>query len=246
MRVSDGWLPMRDPAKRYNRLLDAAGIDANAQLRLDAVRTRITDLTFQAVEEYGCGIALDVGAGSLVFANELHRFFSTYVTLDYEIRSSKLNVRGDGQNLPFAAGTFDTLISIDVLEHVQNPWQMFKESARVLVPGGVIVLVTPFFFWAHEEPFDFYRVSKYGLVHLCEKNDLELLRIEPTCGFIAAVGLLGTIAITRMFHRVPSVLALILKVSNVFQRYVLLPIDSHVDRSKRFAQGHLIVAKKIE
>ena len=163
-----------DPARRYNHLLDAAGIEPELQLRLDAVRVRIADRTLAAVHRAGRGRALDIGAGSLAFAAELAPFFSAYTSLDYEVRSQQLAVRGDGQRLPFAPQTFDTVISIDVLEHVPHPWEMLAEIRRVLAPGGHAILVTPFFFWAHEEPADFFRLSKYGLARLCQELELEL------------------------------------------------------------------------
>jgi len=233
-----------DPALRYNRLLDAAGIPPALQLRLDAVRTRIADRTSAAIRRVGRGRALDIGAGSLAFADEFASFFSSYTSLDYEIRSQRLGVQGDGQRLPFAANTFDTLISVDVLEHVPHPWEMLAEIERVLAPGGCAVLVTPFFFWAHEEPADFYRLSKYGLALLCRELNLEVVSMEPTCGFIASLGLLGTVAITRLLHRWPPVLRPVLLASRAFQLSVLLFLDDRIDRSKRFAQGHVLIARK--
>ena len=233
-----------DPALRYNRLLDAAGIEPALQLRLDAVRVRIADRTLAAVQRVGRGRALDIGAGSLAFAAEFASYFTSYTSLDYEVRSQRLGVQGDGQRLPFAANTFDTLISVDVLEHVPHPWEMLAEIERVLAPGGCAILVTPFFFWAHEEPADFYRLSKYGLALLCRELELEVVSMEPTCGFIASLGLLGTVAITRLLHRWPAVLRPVLLASRAFQLSVLLFLDDRIDRSKRFAQGHLLMARK--
>ncbi len=47
-------------------------------------------------------------------------------------------VNAGGENLPFAAETFDLVICMDVLEHVQNPEDLMKEVSRVLVPGGLL------------------------------------------------------------------------------------------------------------
>ncbi len=38
--------------------------------------------------------------------------------------------------LPFASGTFDALISFDLLEHLEHPERLYAEAARVLKPGG--------------------------------------------------------------------------------------------------------------
>src|SRR5690348_9032411 len=52
-------------------------------------------------------------------------------------------VRGVGENLPFATGSFDVVVSVWVLEHLADPMSTFIEVARVLRPGGHFVFLTP-------------------------------------------------------------------------------------------------------
>jgi len=40
---------------------------------------------------------------------------------------------------------------------------LISEFSSVLSKGGVLILSTPFFFYLHEAPNDFYRFSKYSL-----------------------------------------------------------------------------------
>ncbi|MBX3177817.1 MAG: methyltransferase domain-containing protein [Candidatus Hydrogenedentes bacterium] len=49
----------------------------------------------------------------------------------------------DGAALPFATGAFDGVFSINVIEHVPDPAVFIAESARVLAPGGLLLIVTP-------------------------------------------------------------------------------------------------------
>lgn len=49
----------------------------------------------------------------------------------------------DGTRLPFPDSSFDVVESIDVVEHTRDPEAYVAELARVLAPGGVILLVTP-------------------------------------------------------------------------------------------------------
>jgi ubiquinone/menaquinone biosynthesis C-methylase UbiE len=49
----------------------------------------------------------------------------------------------DGHDLPFAAGTFDACWARAVLVHTEDPQQVVAELARVLRPGGRVVLSEP-------------------------------------------------------------------------------------------------------
>ncbi len=54
-----------------------------------------------------------------------------------------------GENLPVASGSVDLIVSLQVLEHVQNPKRVIEEAYRVLKPGGC-------FFFAYENYLSFY------------------------------------------------------------------------------------------
>jgi len=47
------------------------------------------------------------------------------------------------EHLPYPANTFDTVLSNEVLEHVQDDRASAQEMVRVLKPGGRVVLFTP-------------------------------------------------------------------------------------------------------
>jgi SAM-dependent methyltransferase len=50
---------------------------------------------------------------------------------------------GDIARLPFAAESLDLLIASEVVEHMPDPAQVIKEMARVLRPGGRLILTMP-------------------------------------------------------------------------------------------------------
>jgi SAM-dependent methyltransferase len=52
-------------------------------------------------------------------------------------------VQGDVQNLAFADGTFDVVVSCETIEHVPDPWAALREMYRVTRRGGKLFLTTP-------------------------------------------------------------------------------------------------------
>jgi len=52
-------------------------------------------------------------------------------------------IRGVGERLPFFDESFDLVVSLWVLEHLQEPVDTFREVRRVLRPGGHFVFLTP-------------------------------------------------------------------------------------------------------
>ena len=74
--------------------------------------------------------------------------------------------------LPFESGAFDAVVSLAVLEHVQDPQRVVREAWRVLKPGGGIYVVAPFLQGYHPEcgtTADYWRFSESGLRLLCER-----------------------------------------------------------------------------
>jgi ubiquinone/menaquinone biosynthesis C-methylase UbiE len=92
---------------------------------------------------------LDAGCGrSLKYCKELSGI-ATMVGLDMETslatenRFPPFGVRGDLSRLPFPAEHFDMVISRSVVEHLEDPLQVFREFSRVLKPCGKVVIITP-------------------------------------------------------------------------------------------------------
>jgi len=85
-------------------------------------------------------------------------------------------------------GIFDTVIVSDVLEHIRKPESLINEMFRILRPNGKIILNVPFFYWLHEESFDYFRYTRHGLKAMFEDAGFEVLYLEPRGGILEIIG----------------------------------------------------------
>jgi ubiquinone/menaquinone biosynthesis C-methylase UbiE len=132
-------------------------------------------------------VLLDAGAGECKWAEHFPE--CKYIGLDLKVGDatwdfSHVQLEADlNKEIPLDDASVDVIISIQVLEHLSNPQQALKEMARVLKPGGHLFLTTPFSYQEHQQPYDFYRYTRYGLKHLIEQGGLEPCRIQPMGGY---------------------------------------------------------------
>jgi hypothetical protein len=54
----------------------------------------------------------------------------------------------------------------------------------VLRHDGKAIIGVPFFYWLHEQPFDFYRYTEFELHKMCEASGLEVLSLTPYGGVL--------------------------------------------------------------
>ncbi len=132
------------------------------------------------------GKLLDVGCGEKPYEHIFRPFVSSYVGIEHEAtfahttassRASKPDHYYDGSRLPFPDASFDTVLSIQVLEHTAAPQALLGEMARVLHQDGVLILNAPFCFRLHEEPHDYFRYTPHGLRDMCARAGLEVTAV---------------------------------------------------------------------
>jgi SAM-dependent methyltransferase len=88
--------------------------------------------------------------------------------------------------LPFGSGTFDGLVCFQVLSVIDQPGPFFAELARVLVPGGALLVTTDFLYpkWGSN---DCLRHTDGGLRSLAEANGFDIVAVESFGGFWTAL-----------------------------------------------------------
>jgi len=138
------------------------------------------------VKSHCHGRLLDLGCGKVPFYSLYREYVSETICVDWS-KSLHGNDHLDAEcdltkELPFADRSFDTILLSDVLEHIPTPERLWHEMARLLKPGGKLLLNVPFFYWLHEEPNDFYRYTKHALRCFAEATGFEVILIKEVGG----------------------------------------------------------------
>ena len=82
-------------------------------------------------------------------------------------------------------GSYDSAICLEVLEYVQNPLRVIAGVYRILKKDITLVISVPHFSRLHEEPYDSFRCTKYGLQFLLEDAGFKVLNITPRGGIFS-------------------------------------------------------------
>lgn len=176
--------------KYLNRIFDPVFL---TQIRLrEALESTIAPL---AVDGVRC---LDVGCGDRPYEYLFKR--GSYTGIDVEDSGRTWDMKQpdyfyDGKVFPFPDGSFDIVISTQVLEHVPDPLAVLKEMARVCEQGGEVVISLPFVYQEHEEPFDYFRFTRFGVAKLLEKAGLKVETMKRDSGTLETLAILANVYI---------------------------------------------------
>lgn len=139
------------------------------------LRYRGRDLRYRALFDvlarHCRGDVLDVGGGTFVTKVVEHGIgFDRWTVVEPSaddlprVADPRVTAQvGDGCALDLPDGRFDTVLSIQVLEHVFEPIRMFDELFRVAKPGGTVVVMVPQTANLHHAPHHYQNLTRYWL-----------------------------------------------------------------------------------
>jgi SAM-dependent methyltransferase len=134
---------------------------ANESQRDDWVRQKLRELPAD-------WRLLDAGAGEQRYRQSCHHLH--YVAQDFAeyqpgvvstgLHSERWDYRGldiisDIASIPRDSATFDAILCTEVFEHIPEPSAAIREFARLLRPGGKLILTAPFISLTHLAPYHF-------------------------------------------------------------------------------------------
>jgi SAM-dependent methyltransferase len=169
---------------------------------LNASRDRLLSENAAFAEQVpGGALVLDAGAGNAPYRNLFRH--ARYESADFEKIDKSYAVSTyvcDLRDIPVEDGRFDFVVFNQVMEHLPEPKLVLEELNRVLKPGGRMIYSGPLFYEEHEQPYDFFRYTQFGLRHLFSTTGFAIERLDWLEGYF------GTAAyqLNRMFHYLPA------------------------------------------
>jgi SAM-dependent methyltransferase len=130
---------------------------------------------------------LDAGAGSGPYKQLFTH--ARYESADFERINKGYQENTyicDLASIPVEDNCFDFIIFNQVMEHLPEPQLVLVELRRILKRGGKLLYTGPLFYEEHEQPYDFYRYTKYGVRYLLEKSGFRVDKIEWLEGYLGS------------------------------------------------------------
>ncbi|MCT2557953.1 class I SAM-dependent methyltransferase [Tsuneonella sp. YG55] len=176
--------------------LPAGGTILDAGCGSQRFRAHCAHLTYKAQ---------DFGA----FENEAKRTFVTPFLEGNEVsgyadegyRYGKLDYVGDIWSIDERDAYFDAILCTEVLEHIPYPIEAVREFARLLKPGGTLILTAPSACLRHMDPFFFQTgLSDRWYETILPQAGFEIERLDQVGDYYAWMAYeLGRSALTHSF-----------------------------------------------
>lgn len=108
---------------------------------------RLADRIIRSWDLPHTSMVLDLGGGAAHFAKTLTNYFEYVHLMDFApiVRSERIICSSGNLNdtLPYSDATFDAVVSLEVIEHLENPRHFVREIERILKVNGRCLITTP-------------------------------------------------------------------------------------------------------
>jgi len=202
--------------------------------------------TLPLIEEHASGRCLDAGSGRSPWRPRLAAAGLEVLSIDVEDRSGEVDIVADLQDMPIVAdASMGTVLCTQVLEHVPRPWDALSEIARVLEPGGHLILSVPHLSMLHEVPNDYYRYTRYGLTSLLEARGFRVLQIQESGGLVSFLSHLLSMGLMTTLGSLPGLTRLIWALNYFVLVKAAGLVDAVFGLRKIYPCNYVVLAQKI-
>lgn len=163
--------------------------------------TNFRNYQFSLFKNYLCGSLAEIGPGNGVYV-EKYKQYASKIYLYEPSKNFLKNLRKKKNKktliinkfFSIKRNKFDTIVSLDVLEHIKDDNKQIRKYHSSLKKGGHLILIVPAFQFLYSK-FDkdinhFKRYNKKGIKKLIEKFKFKIIKLDyfDTIGFFLSLG----------------------------------------------------------
>ena len=154
---------------------------------------RMVDATLAARSIHG-SLIIDIGCGTGALRSYIQSRFVRYIGVDlvkysnFPDDAEFVEANLDNDQIPLDDGLADAAISVRTIEHLENPRALMREIARIVRPGGWVIVTTPnqlslvsLVSLIMRARFQFFQDVHYP-AHITPLIEVDLVRIAKECG----------------------------------------------------------------
>lgn len=143
-----------------------------------------------------------------------------YIGIDIDKSNDKADIYADIANVPIDDNVADIVTSFFVLEHVEEPQKVINEKFRILKEGGELFMLVPLYWEEHEQPYDFYRFTRFAIEKMMKNSGFRNIQITELNSSYSILGMHLARFFDRRFFRllIPLVNYLFYKMELRLQR----------------------------
>ncbi len=133
----------------------------------------------------------DIGCGTKPFSADLTKIGCICIGVDIDdgfYDQGFIDLVGSAYRVPAADGEADAVMLIQVIEHLDKPQEAFAEAHRLLKPGGIAIVTSPFLYPIHAAPHDYLRYTRFFIEGLAEKTGFEVVERREIAGYWFSAG----------------------------------------------------------
>ena len=136
-------------------------------------------LNWRLKEDELCGKTIDIGGGKnadyISFMNTSEGFELT----TFDIKAGQKDIDFEKDALPADDGLYDTVLFLNVMEHIFNYQHIANEVVRIVKPGGgQLIGFVPFLMWYHPDHRDFFRYTHEAIDNILQSTGVTDVQIE--------------------------------------------------------------------
>ena len=199
------------------------------------------------INKYSKGLLVDMGCGDVPYYNFYKNNISDNFCIDFNKSLEHTDLVADlNEKIDVESNKYDTVLCTDLIEHLKKPNVLFSEISRILKVKGNLILSVPFYYWIHEEPYDYHRYTEYMLNEFCSDNNLKIIEFEAYGGIPEIVADLVIKGYAN--NKLPFFYKVLMKTLMIFgtflsKRNFIKEISKN--SSKNFPLGYILVAQRI-